>query len=153
MRRSKASARHLDCVGVPELVRGEAAPHPGLRGEPAELDPHGGCGPRPAAGRPVDHAEERPHRARHPLGHPGPQLAPAPVVHADLAPAPALTLADEQGTAGGFEIALVQVECLPDPQARPPKHNDQRADAVAMQAAARLAITATISSTRGGSAG
>jgi len=33
----------------------------------------------------------------------------------------------------------VQVERLPDPQARPPKHNDQRADAVAMQAAARLA--------------
>lgn len=54
---------------------------------------------------PVDHAEERPDRAGHPLGHPGPQLAPAPVVHADPAPASALTLADEQGTAGGLEVA------------------------------------------------
>jgi hypothetical protein len=42
-----ALARHLDGVGVPELVRREASPHAGLAGDAAQLRAGGGGRPRP----------------------------------------------------------------------------------------------------------
>jgi hypothetical protein len=55
-------AGELDGVGVAQLVRRKAAPDTRLDREPAELHADVGARPRPAAGRAVDHAEQRPDR-------------------------------------------------------------------------------------------
>jgi hypothetical protein len=54
-----ALARHLDGMGVPELVRREASPHSCLAGDASELRARGGGGPRPSARGAVDNAEQR----------------------------------------------------------------------------------------------
>jgi hypothetical protein len=86
-------------VRVTELVRHEAAPNSRLRAKAAELDAHARCRPDMAAGRPVDHAEQRPDRQLDAELEPGPQLLEASGVHADLAPRPALAAAHEQRAA------------------------------------------------------
>ena len=55
-----ALVRHLDRVGVSELVRREAAPHAGRSGCVAKLGARGGGRPAPASRRADDDAEERP---------------------------------------------------------------------------------------------
>jgi hypothetical protein len=54
-----AFASELDGVGVPELVRREAAADAGRDGGPAQLRSGGGAGPVPAARWSVDDAEQR----------------------------------------------------------------------------------------------
>src|SRR4051812_40445444 len=61
-----------------------------------ELDARVSARPRPPGGRAVDDAKQRPARQSDAGVEPGPQLLPAPGVHADLAAATALTVADQQ---------------------------------------------------------
>src|SRR5215212_1918581 len=91
-----ALARELDCVGVAQLVRREAAPDTRLAGEPANLDARVGARPRPPAGRAVDDAEQRPDRQRDPGGQPRSKLLPPPGDHSDHAPPAALAVAHKQ---------------------------------------------------------
>jgi hypothetical protein len=55
-------AGELERVRMAQLVRREPAPDPGAGGEAAELGADRGGRPGPAAGRSVDHAEQRPDR-------------------------------------------------------------------------------------------
>jgi hypothetical protein len=55
-------------------------------------------------------------------------VLPAPVVHADLASASALALANKQRATARVEVAFVQVERLLDPQPGAPQDDNQRAD-------------------------
>lgn len=54
-------------------------------------------------------------------GDPGIALVPCPAVHPDLAPLPAFAAANEDGAAGSVKVALLQRECLADPQPSPPE--------------------------------
>jgi hypothetical protein len=56
-----ALARHLDGMGVAELVRCAASPHAGKQCDVAELFSGGGLGPGAAAGRSGEHAEQWTH--------------------------------------------------------------------------------------------
>src|SRR3954452_19129962 len=58
---------------------------------------------------------------------PGFELLEAPVVHADLATAPAFAAPDQHGPAAAVEIELVEVQRLLDAQPGAPEDNDQRA--------------------------
>jgi hypothetical protein len=69
--------RELDGVGVAELVRRERPPHAGLGGDASQLGAGGVARPRPAAGGPVDHAQQRGDRHRHPELEPGTEVVPA----------------------------------------------------------------------------
>jgi hypothetical protein len=66
-----------------------------------------------------------------PLRGPGAVVFPAPVVHPDLATTAALAAAHEERTAARFEVALVEVERLLDPEPGAPENNDQSPDALA----------------------
>jgi hypothetical protein len=124
-----------------------------LRGRLAQVRACGRTGPRAASRGAVDHAEERPHRELEPDCVPRPQLLPGPLVHADLAPAAALAAADEQRAAAAVEVRLAERESLVDSQSGSPEPTirARRRWPYAVSPAAR--ITATISSTVGGSAG
>jgi predicted ATPase len=88
--------RHaLARMRVTQLVGRKAAPDPGAGGEPAELQADRGTRPRSPARGAVDDAKQRPDRQLSPGVPPRPQLLPAPLVHADLASAPSLAVADQ----------------------------------------------------------
>jgi hypothetical protein len=61
-------------------------------------------------------------------------LFPTPVVHADLAALAAFAVADEQRTAAYIEVALGKVERFGNPKSGAPEHDDQAAQAVAVDA-------------------
>ena len=85
---------------------------------------------------------------------PGRELLPGPVVHADLAAAAALAAPDQQRAAARIEVGLGERERLVDAQPGAPQHHDQAAQPAAVHACRRRwRMTATISSTVGGSAG
>ena len=147
-------ARKFDGVGVAQLVRSEAPPDASVGGEPAELDAHVGARPRPSASRAVDDTEQRADRKLNAGRQPWPQLLPAPGVHPDLAAPAALAVAHEQRAAPRIEVVFAERERLLDAQASAPEHDDQRAQARRpWRSSAASRITATISSTVGGSAG
>ena len=77
----------------------------------------------------------------------------AHVVHADLAAASALAAADEQRAAALIEIGLGERERLVDAQPGSPEEHDQGAQTAAVRPSPAARMTATISSTFGGSAG
>jgi hypothetical protein len=116
----------LNGVGVAELVRGETAPHPSLRGDAAQLGAGGVAGPRPAAGRAVDHPQQRTDRHRHPELEPRPEVLPAPTVHADLPPPAALAAPDEHRSGSRLEVVFGDAERFGDAQPRSPEQHDQR---------------------------
>jgi hypothetical protein len=115
-------------------MRREAAAHAGLHRDASQLRTHGTRRPGPAACRSVDDAEQVTHGEFGAGGGPRPQLFPAPVVHADLAALSAFAVADEQRTAAFIEVALGEVERFGDPKPRAPEHDDQAAQAVAVDA-------------------
>jgi hypothetical protein len=129
-------ARHLDGVGMAQLVRREPTPHPGLGGETAQLRAGTRLRPLPPAGRAVDDAEQRPCRQLRPLRGPRAEVFPAPVVHPDLATAAALALAHQERAAARIEVTLVEVERLLDPEPGAPENNDQSPGAVTRHALA-----------------
>ena len=69
---------HLDVVGVPELVRGKAAPHSSFGRSPAQVSPGGRVRPVSPACRSGDDAKQRPDRKLETCLEPRLQLLPAP---------------------------------------------------------------------------
>ena len=67
------------------------------------------------------------------LVEPGLEFLPGPVVHADLAAAPALAAANEDRAAARVEVGLGERERFVDPQAGAPEHDDQPAQPLAVQ--------------------
>lgn len=148
-----ALAGQLKRMRVTELVRREPAPHPRSGGEIAELDPDPGGRPGPTADWTVDHAGQRTDRQPLTLGHPGAEPLKAPLVHADLPPATALAVADEDRATVRVEITLAERERLLDAKPAAPEDDDHGAQASAVAITSTWRITPTISSTVGGSAG
>jgi hypothetical protein len=64
---------------------------------------------------------------------------PAPPIHADLAAAAALAVADEHRAGAGLEVVLGHGQRLVDAQPRPPEQHDQRSHAGAVDTVAGLA--------------
>jgi hypothetical protein len=62
--------QQLDRVRMPQLMRSKPAPHTGVNGKVTQLRTHCGGAPRAAAGRPVDHAEQRARRQDGPVRGP-----------------------------------------------------------------------------------
>src|SRR5215216_1300285 len=126
-------------MGVPELVRREASPHSCLAGDASELRAGGGGGPRPSARGAGDDAEQWSDRELDARLEPGRELLPGPVIHADLAAAAALAAPYQQRPAARILVGLGERERLVDPQAGAPEHDDQAAQAAAVDAVAGAA--------------
>jgi hypothetical protein len=90
-------------------------------------------------GRAVDDAEQRPDRQLDAHLEPGAKLLPGPVVHPDLAAPAALAAAHEQRSAPPIQVCFGERECLVNPQAGAPEHDDQRAQPAAVDAVAGVA--------------
>src|SRR5256885_11254259 len=99
-------------------MRSEPPPHPGLRGDPAQLRTGRQGRPRPAGSRAAGHTQQRTDRQLEAPLDPGVKLLPAPVVHADLATLVALAVTHEHRAAALVQIALGQRERFSDAQPR-----------------------------------
>jgi hypothetical protein len=86
----------------------------------------------PSAGGAVDDAEQRAHRKFGACVQPRPQLLPAPLVHADLAPSAALAAADQDRSAPVVEVVLCERERFLVAQAGAPQDDDHRSHAPAV---------------------
>jgi hypothetical protein len=106
-------------------VRRETPANACGRSRAAQLGTRGGGRPWSSSGRAVDDAEQRADRELEAHIDPTLQVLPGPLVHTDLAPAPALAAAHEQGPATVVEVRLVERERLVDPKPRSPQHDDQ----------------------------
>jgi hypothetical protein len=80
-----------------------------------------------SARRAVDHAEQRTDGELAPQVKPGPELFPAPCVHADLATAPALAAPDQERATALVEIAFGERERFLYAQPGSPHDHDQSA--------------------------
>jgi hypothetical protein len=69
----------------------------------------------------------------------GASCLPGPVVHADLAAAAALAAPHQQRAAARIQVGLGERERLVDAQAGAPEHDDQAAQAAAVDAVAGVA--------------
>src|SRR3954463_12800013 len=107
---------HLDGVGVAQLVRRETPANACGRRRAAQLGPRRVRRPWSSSGRAVDDAEQRADRELEAHIDPTLQVLPGPLVHTDLAPAPALAAAHEQGSATVVEVRLVERERVVDPK-------------------------------------
>jgi hypothetical protein len=105
------------------------------------------------ARRPLDDAQEWADRKLASQLEPRLQLLPRPTVHADLAPAPALTAPHEKRAAGLVEIAFGQLQRFVDPEAGSPEDHYQARIRRPCGRFPAARMTATICSTLGGSAG
>src|ERR687896_1400707 len=86
-----------------------------------------------SACRAVDDAEQRTDRQRPPRLKPWQELLPAPGVHADLAPAPALAAPDHERPAALLEICLGESERFLDAQPGTPHNHDEPSQAPAVR--------------------
>ena len=135
----QALVRHLDGVGVAELVRCEASPNAGERRGVAQLLSGRARGPGAPAGPSGENAEQRADRQLDADVQPLLQLLPGPVVHANLAATAALAAADEDRAAAGVEVSLGERERFVDTQTGAPEHDDHSAHPQAMGRGAGLA--------------
>jgi hypothetical protein len=119
----------------------------------AQLFACGGLRPGAAAGRSGEDAEQRAGGKLDADGQPLLQLVPGPVVHADLAAAAALAAADEHCAAAGVEVSLGERERFVDAQPGAPEHAISPRIRKPCGVVPAWRMTATISSTVGGSAG
>jgi hypothetical protein len=85
--------RHLDGVGVSQLVGREPPSHAGGRGRVMQLFARGRRFPTSSRGRSVDHAQHRADRELVADLEPGVELVPRPTVHPDLSALAALCCA------------------------------------------------------------
>jgi hypothetical protein len=155
--------RELDSVRMTKLVRREPTGHTGRERVPAQLSSHSRRRPRPPARWPVDHAEQRAHGQLGPTGEPWRDVvAPRQGIHPDLPALVALpVLRRIRHNPRRMRIAPrrgSRSDSISDSASwirSPPRHSmtirarsliPRRSDGV-------LCITATISSTVGGSAG
>ena len=103
--------RHLDRVGVPELVRCEPPPHSGLGRESAKLTAGGGRRPAAAAGRAGEDAEQRADGQLDAVLGPATDLLPCPVVHPDDPALPAFAVLC-RGACYAESVVIVKVLSL-----------------------------------------
>ena len=143
----------LDGVGVAQLVGREPPPYPGLGGHAPQPRARGVGSPGSATGPSVDHAQKRPDRYAHARFEPGAEVLPAPGVHADLAAAAALAVPDQDRSETRVEVVLGQSQRFIDAQPRPPEQHDQARMRAPWLLSPAARMTATISSTVGGSGG
>jgi hypothetical protein len=110
-----ALMRHLNSVGMAQLMRREPPPHTRTGCGAGQL--FAGCGllPALAGGRAADHTQQRAHRQLTPSGHPRLQLRPRPPIHSDLPTAATLTAAHQNRTTRCIEVRLGQIQRLADP--------------------------------------
>lgn len=148
-----ALSRHFNGVGVAQLVWREAAANTGQAPQAPELRPRRRSRPRPSSRGSVDHAEERANRQFHPELQPGIKLLPSPIVHPNLAALATLAVADEHRSEPGLEVSLGERQGLADPKTGSREDDCQPSKAQSRRPLPAWRITATISSTRGGSAG
>lgn len=109
--------------------------------------------PVPPGRRAVDHAQQRSDRQLAPGLQPRFELAPRPAVHAHLTSLSAFPAADEDRAVHDVEVGLLKRQGFADSESRAPKQHDQRAQPWPSGRSPTARITATISSTVGGSAG
>jgi hypothetical protein len=114
------------------LVRGEASANARRRRHAAQLGTRGGGRPWSSAGRPVMTQNSGPTGSSSRRSIQRCRVLPGPLVHADLAAAPALAAAHEQRAATVVEVGLVERERLVDSHARSPQHDDQGAQPAAV---------------------
>ena len=122
-----AFARHLDGVGVTELVRREPAPHACRGGGAPQL---GACRrgrPVPSARRAVDDAEQRADRELAPHRQARARAVPIPIRPCRPRDGGRPSAPDQQRAAALIEIALGQSERLLDAQPGSPHDHDQSA--------------------------
>ena len=117
-------ARHLNGMGMAQLMRRKAPPHTGPARHLPQLRARGGGRPRPPAGRAVDDAEQRPDRQLEADLEPGRELFPGPVVHPDLAAPSALAAPHQQRHAARVQVSFGERERLLDAQAGASEHDD-----------------------------
>jgi hypothetical protein len=111
-----------------------------------------GCLPAPRSSRSLDYTQ---HRADWELAgnlKPWVDLLPGPAIHPDLSPFAALSAPDEDGIAGRVQIALLEGECLADPEACRQSSTTSARSRSPWASSPTVRMTATISSTVGGSA-
>ncbi len=96
-----AFSRHLNSMGVPELMWSEPAPDPGRGSGVVQLGSNaGGAAPSPSCGS-VQDAEERSDRKGLAQLDPRLKLLPRPPIHPDLSPFAAFALPYEDCSADG----------------------------------------------------
>jgi hypothetical protein len=144
---------HFDRVSVPQLMRREPSTDTSCGGRASQLFAASGLLPVPAGGRTVDYAQQRSDRKPGTDLEPRLQLRPVPAVHANLAALAALATPNEDRAASAVEIGLGEVERFADPQPGAPQDHDERPEPSAVGPVTGERMTATISSTVGGSAG
>jgi hypothetical protein len=128
--------RHLDRVGVSQLVWREPPSHAGGCGRVMQLFSRGGAFPMSSGGRSVDHAQQCADRKLAADLQPGVELVPCPTVHPDLSALAALSTSDQYSAARPVEVALLKRERFTDPQSGTPQQHNQRTKSVTVGAVA-----------------
>lgn len=144
---------HLHGMRVPELVRREATSDSCCRSCMVKLLACGRGLPAAAGGWSVNHAKDRADRKLATDLEPWLELLSRPAVHADLASLAALAAADEHGATGTVEIVSWSASAS---LIRSPARQSSTIGALRRWPSPRsptVRMTATISSTVGGSAG
>jgi hypothetical protein len=143
----------FDRVRMSQLVRGKAAAHAGDCRRIAQLRASGRDRPAATARRAGDDAEQRPDRELEPSREPRLQLLPCLVVHAALTPVPAPARTHQHRATPPVQIGLSERKRLADPKRCAPQHDDWTTKTLPCSVFPAARITATISSTVGGTAG
>ena len=154
MTTSGTPSRDISTAWAWQLMGREPSPDTGTRSGVAQLDPDSRRHARPTARGAAQHAEQRPHGQRPSQRQPRVELLPGPAVHPDLAALAALALAHQDRAALQVKIALslsASASLTRNP-ARPSTTISARSRTPSALSPAVL-ITATISSTVGGSGG
>jgi hypothetical protein len=148
-----AFAGHLDRVHVSKLVRRESPTHTRAEGKGAQRRSDGGRRPWSSLCWAVDDAQQRADRQRDSDAQPRVDLLPGPPVHADLASLSAIAATNEDAAARPVKVTLGQRKRLADaqPGAQSTTMSARVLRPCVVSPATRM--TATISSTAGGSAG
>jgi hypothetical protein len=106
-----------------------------------------------STGRTSDDAQQRSDRQLTPQLESGLELFPRPTAHADFAPAATLAAPYEQRAASLVKIVFSQFQRLVNAEPGSPEDHDERAHPPAVRTSPAARMTATISSTLGGSVG
>jgi hypothetical protein len=110
-----AFVRHLDRMGVAQLVWREPPSHTRRAGSMVQLLARRRRLPPATSRRSVDHTQHRADRKLATDLEPRIELLPSPTIRSDLAALAALATPDEYGAARSVQIALLQRQRFADP--------------------------------------
>jgi hypothetical protein len=136
-----------------QLMRGESSADPSCDGRAPQLSSSGGGRPLATTRPAVEDTEQRADWKSDTSFEPRLELVPAPRVHAHLAAASALAATHEQRAASVIEIGFSEGQRFLDPQAARQRTTIKPRRRWPCASSPALRMTATISSTLGGSAG